>query len=569
MERPPQRINPEAAAAALLVLVLLAYLPALGAGFIWDDDDHVTENPTLRTVDGLRRIWLEIGAVPQYYPVVHTTFWIEYRLWGLAPLGYHLTNVLLHALSAILLWCLLRRLAIPGAWLAAAVFALHPVHVESVAWVTERKNVLSAAFYLAAAHAWLSFRPLDGDRPAVRETWRGYAAVVALFLGALLSKTVTATFPAAMLLIVWWKTGRVPRRQILPAAPLLAVGAAMGVLTAWMERSVVGAAGGAWDLTFAERLLVAGRAAWFYAAKLVWPRPLIFIYPRWPIDAGSAAQYLPPIAAASVLVLLWAMRGRIGRAPLAGSLFFVGTLFPALGFLNVYPMRYSFVADHFQYLASLGVLVPVVGCAAASIPDRGPWHRSAPVLGAALLAVLGALTLRQSAVYSDPETLWRDTLAKNPGAFSAHNNLGALLLARGDTREAREHFEQAARIAPDAPEAYDNLGIVLHEEGRYAEAIELYRKALDLDPLFADAHNNLAITLAAVGKLDEAVFQFEEAIRARPSFARARYNLGLALLRLGRADAAFSALAEAARYDPADPDIARAREEAAARRSRP
>ncbi len=570
MKRPRQRVVPEAGAAAgLVVLVLLAYLPALGAGFIWDDDDHVTENPTLRTADGLRRIWLEVGAVPQYYPMVHTTFWIEYRMWGLNPLGYHLTNILLHAASAILLWRLLKRLEVPGAWLAAAVFGCHPVHVESVAWVTERKNVLSAAFYLGAAHAWLSFRPLEGGPSQGRESWRGYPAVVALFLGALLSKTVTATFPAAMLVLAWWRTGRVAARQIAPAAPLLALGAGMGILTAWMERSVVGASGGAWDLSLVERVLVAGRAAWFYLAKLLWPHPLVFIYPRWPIDPHAAAQYAFPLGAAAVLFFFWSMRGRIGRAPLAGSLFFAGTLFPALGFLNVYPMRYSFVADHFQYLASLGVLVPLVAWAANSLARRGSWPLLAPALGAVALAVLGAATLRQSSAYSDPEALWRDTLAKNPDAFSAHNNLGALLLARGSTPEAREHFEEAARIAPEAPEAYDNLGIVLHRDGRYDDAIASYLRALAIDPAFADAHNNLAITLAAIGKMDEAVSHFEQAIRHRPAFARARYNLGLALLRLGRVPEAYAQLSEAVRYDPLDPDMRRGLEEAAARRALP
>src|SRR5215831_21076118 len=227
----------------IVLLVLLVYLPVLHSGFIWDDDSYVTENPTLRSLDGLRRIWFEVGAVPQYYPMVHSTFWLEYHLWGLNPVGFHLVNVLLHAAAAILLWQVLKRLKIPAAWLVATIFALHPIEVESVSWVTERKNVLSAVFYFAAALAYFRFAPPTESVVRNSRRWYWYAGALILFLAALLSKTVTCSLPAALLLVCWWKKGRVQWSDLLPLLPFLAVGAGLGLLTAGMEKYRVGAHG--------------------------------------------------------------------------------------------------------------------------------------------------------------------------------------------------------------------------------------------------------------------------------------------------------------------------------------
>ncbi|HOW19171.1 MAG TPA: O-GlcNAc transferase, partial [Phycisphaerae bacterium] len=339
------------AAAGLLLLALAVYIPAMRGGFVWDDDDYVTENRTLRSLDGLGRIWFDIRATPQYYPLVFTSFWLEYHLWDSRPGGYHVVNILLHGTSAVLLWLVLRRLAVPGAWFAAAVFAVHPVHVESVAWITERKNVLSGVFYLSAALVWLRFAGLDCPRAAEPRRRSLYAIGLFLFACALLSKSVTASLPAALLLVLWWKRGRIARGDFLPLVPFFALGAVMGLITAWVERHHVGAEGAEWALSAAERCLIAGRALWFYAAKLIWPVRLTFIYPRWPIDSGVWWQYLYPIAAVAAIGLLWGLRRRIGRGPLVAVLFFAITLAPALGFFDVYPMRYSFVADHFQYHA--------------------------------------------------------------------------------------------------------------------------------------------------------------------------------------------------------------------------
>jgi protein O-mannosyl-transferase len=529
------------AALALVLAVVLAHAAALSAGFVWDDDDYVTENPTLLDAAGLARIWTELGAVPQYYPLVHTTFWIEHHLWGERPLGYHAVNVLLHAGCAVLAWTILRRLEIPGAWLAAALFGVHPVHAESVAWIAERKNVLSGILYLGALLAWLDFDETRGRR--------SYARSLLLFVGALLSKTVTATLPAALLVVAWWKRGRITKGDVVPTLPYFALGIAGGALTSWMERFHVGATGGDWALGAAERLQVAGRAAWFYLGKLVWPHPLMFIYPRWRVDTWGPEAWLPPLAAIAVLAALWMLRSRIGRGPLAAASFFGLTLGPALGFVNIYPMRFSYVADHFQYLASLGPLALLAACAARL--DRKTLRAVAPVV----LVTLGVLTQRQERAYADEETLWRRTLATRPDVFLAQNNLGGMLLERGAVDEAEAHLLRAIAIEPTYPEAYDNLGIVLHRRGRLDEAIARYREALRLDPDYSFAHNNLGISLAEAGRIDEAIASFREAIRLKPDMARGHFNLGVALYRTGDAAGALAELREAERLAPGDADV--------------
>jgi tetratricopeptide (TPR) repeat protein len=523
----------------IVLLVFLAYLPALRGGFVWDDETYVTHNPTLHNLDGLQRIWFEVGAVPQYYPMVHTTFWLEYHLWGLNPFGYHLVNILLHAMAAILLWQVLLRLRIRGAWLAAVLFALHPVCVESVAWITERKNVLSAVFYFAAALAYLRFAPLE-QNDSGRQRWGWHRVALVLFMAALLSKTVTCSLPAALLLVCWWKKGRLRQNDIMPLLPFFATGVALGLLTAWMEKHHVGAQGAEWSLTFADRCLIAGRALWFYAGKLVWPAHLTFIYPRWVIEPAGWWQWLFPVATIGVVAGLWLARRRIGKGPLVAVLFFAGTLGPALGFVNVYPMRYSFVADHFQYLAGVG-LITLCAAGLARIPR---------VIPATLVVLLGALTWQQAGIYRNPETLWRDTLAKNPDCWMAHNNLGHLLSNQGHIEEAMEHYHKAIQIDPNSYETLGNLGNTLATLGRFDEAIKNYRKFIQINPNDAAALNNLALALVAQGRFDEAIENYYKAIQINPDYPDAQYNLGIALAAKGRSDEAIENYRNAIQINP-------------------
>jgi len=501
---------------ALLALVgFLVYLPAWHGGLIWDDDAHVTRLD-LRSLHGLWRIWFEVGATQQYYPVLHSAFWIEHRLWGDATLGYHLINVALHVAAGWLLVSILRRLAVPGAWLAGALLVLHPVAVESVAWISEQKNTLSTVLYLAAMLAYLRF-----DR---QRTWRWYAVSAGLFVLALLSKSVTATLPAALLVILWWQRGRLSgRRDVAPLAPCLAVGAGAGLFTAWVERTLLGAEGSAYALSAVERGLLAGRAVCFYLEKLLWPADLIFVYPRWSINAASVWQYLFPLAILALVAAAWSIRRR-SRGPLATLLLYIGSLFPALGFLNVYPFIYSFVADHFQYLASLAVFAAVAAGAVRwenSVSRPLLWAGRA--LGLVVLVTLGVLTWRQCGIYRDAETLYRVTFARNPSCWMAHNNLGVVLADQGRRDEAIAQYEQALRLKPDHAEAHDNLAIQLAAiPGRLPEAIDHSEQAVRLKPDSPVTRYNLAIQLAKMpARRSEAMAQFEAALRLKPDFAEA------------------------------------------------
>ena len=528
----------------LVCVTMVAYVPAMGSGFIWDDNWYVTNNPELRTVSGLGDIWFKIGAVPQYYPLVHTTFWVEYHLWGLNPLGYHVVNVSLHAISALLVWTVLRRLDLPWALLAGAIFALHPVHVESVAWITERKNVLSGLFYLLAWSAYLRFDPLTNHDPAGPNRRRYYALALVLFVCALLSKTVTASLPAAVLLLIWWKRGRLQRRDLIRLLPFFAVGIALAAVTVWMEAynlggTGTGASGEEWDFSAVERGLIAGRAVWFYAAKLLWPTNLIFIYPRWQIDSGLWWQYLFPVAALLAVAVLWRLRRRVGRGPLVAVLFFGGTLVPALGFFNVYPFRYSFVADHFQYLASLGLIAwfaGTVGRLVREYPLNPPW--AVPVAGVILVGALALLSWRQQRVYKDLNTLWTDTLAKNPDCWMAHNNLGTVLIKQGQIGPGVAHCREALRLNPGFAEAHVNVGLTLVRQGRMSKAITHLRAAVELDPDRAEVRHNLALGLAAAGRTQGAIDQYRRALQLAPNFAAAHLNLGNLLRESGRIDEA-------------------------------
>ncbi len=528
----------------LIAVTFLAYQQVWHAGFIWDDDAHVTR-PNLRTLHGLWRIWFEPGATQQYYPFLYSAFWLEYRWWGDLALGYHLVNILLHGAAALLLYRILRRLAVPGALLAAAAFALHPVCVESVAWISEQKNTLSAVFYLSAALAYIRY---DRERRL-----SGYILGIGLFALALLSKSVTATLPAALLVVFWWQRGRLAwKSDILPLVPWFVLGAGAGLVTAWMERTHVGATGAAYALGLAERFLVAGRAVWFYLGKIFWPVDLVFTYPRWVVDAGAPGQWEYPVAVVAVLVGLAALRNRF-RGPLAVALLFVGTLFPALGFINVYPFVFSYVADHFQYLALAIMLSAAAAGVALAVRRLPPGGRPVAMVAAmGVLAMLSGLTWRQGAMYADRDTLWRATIAKNPTGWMAYYNLGGDLLDAGRTDEAIATIEMGLKFGPNNADGHTNLGLALWKKGRTDEALAQYRRALAIEPDNVLAHLNLGNALLQTGRIDEAIVHYQWALAAKPEFAKAHTNLGDALLQSGRTDEAAAQYRQAIELDPRD-----------------
>ncbi|MCG3126306.1 MAG: Beta-barrel assembly-enhancing protease [Phycisphaerae bacterium] len=551
------RCHPLIAGLALLILTGLAYLPVGRAGFIWDDDHYVTENRTLHSLDGLRRIWLEPRAIPQYYPLVHTSFWVEYQLWGLRPLGYHAVNVALHALSAVLLWRLLRALAVPAAWFTAAVFAVHPVCVESVAWVTERKNVLSLCFYLAAGLCILRALPAQRavdvpsdaapPRPYVRH-W--YALALLAFLAAMWSKTVACTWPAAALVVLWARGGSLRLRDVALMLPFLAIGVALGLHTVALEREQVGALGPEWNFSTADRCLIAGRAVWFYAFKLIWPANLMFIYPRWQIDDADARQYVYPAALLGLLVALWLLRRRIGRWPLAATLVFTGTLFPALGFFNVFPMKFSFVADHFQYHAAIALLALFAATAARQLEHYHAPRAVTIAAGAAVIAALAATTFRQAGVYRDSDSVWRDCIARNPTAWMPRANLGYDLFKRGDLAAATPLLEEAARMRPTDSRQLVNLANAYIESGRLPDAYRVLLDALNANSTDPEVHYSLGVYFSRANEPDKAISRFTDAIRGNPEYAQAHANLAAILLTRGQAGDALPHLQHAITLRP-------------------
>jgi tetratricopeptide (TPR) repeat protein len=668
--------------ALLAAVTLAAYGPAIQGKFIWDDDKYVENNATLHTIHGLRDIWTRPCSIPQWYPLVHTTFWAEHHLRGLDPLLYHLDNVLLQIVNALLLWLALRRLGLRWAYAAALLFAVHPVMVESVGWITERKNVLSMTFYLGALLAYLAFDPFHRqDAERLPRHWGYYALFAFLYLCALLCKTVTFTLPVAILLLAWWKKGkwtqlltplvlapvaylmgtwsqtgsfqgiptnapfpqliqgwsatatfpagaglwatlllcqggalamlwfirrRVPWARVAALLPMLALGGAMGLVTAWIEKNYVGADGTAWNMNWAGHAILAARIAWFYLGKLLWPAPIMFFYPRWTIDASQAWQYLYPAAALALVAGLWLVRGRIGRGPLTAVLCFGLGLLPALGFFNVYPMRFSYVADHFQYHASLAIFALVAGVGAALIaragkllqrpPDASGGHSgttdaltrsqgSSPgapdrkqerfhfLLGAALTglaaAVLACLTWQQAHDYEDRRALWTNTLARNPQSWISMHNLACIQMDDA-FRDPRAHdLDQAVALFQRALIVYagGDPNCAAAQEDHQARDLIL-RSGGDANRVYDDVLVNLGIISLKKGNVaqeggylrqaDDYIRQahdyFHQALAVRPGVVNMRNRLGKIICEGGRPLDAMPYFQEALAIDPNNPD---------------
>ena len=502
----------------IVAATLVAHSRSVGNGFIWDDDFYVWNNPTLKTLGGIFDIWFRPLSIPQYYPLVHTTYWLEYRLWGDHPAGYHVVNVLLHAGNAVLLWFVLRRLDVPAAWLGALLFAVHPVGVESVAWVTERKNTLSLCLALGSLLAWLEFRN-EGTRP-----WRWYALSIALFAASLLAKTVTVSLVGVLLVLTWWKTGRITLRDLRLAAPYLAAGLPLAVATVWLEKHHVGAGNVDWGLSPFDRIVLAGRAVCFYASKLVWPHPLTFFYDRWQIDARQAWQWAFPAAVAAVLVGLVAVSGRIGRGPAAGAMLYCGLLFPALGFFDVYPFKFSFVADHFAYHAMPAFLAGMAAVAYAVSRQAGV---SLAIPAAGIISVFIALSWIRTGAFRDHETLYLDTLAKTPTCGIAAGNLGALYLEQGRLAEAipmLERGELLAQFPDDRARSLANLAECFLRLDRPREARETAQASLAANGTY---RGRWLLAQAAVRVGDQAVA--DQVIAALPAEDLSKPEIALAL----------------------------------------
>ena len=547
----------------LVAAVVLCFSPALPGDFLWDDDLHITANPTIVGPLGLKEIWTTAAA--NYFPLVLTNFWVQHALWGLNPLGYHVVTLLFHALAAVLLWRVLVRLNARGAWLGAALWALHPVQVESVAWICELKNTQSAVFFLGVILGWLrwlevgrvsdpmSASPMKShgeSSPRFSVSHSAYAGALVCALLAILSKPSTVPLPVVLALCVWWRRGRFTWRDLIPLVPFFLLSFGAAGWTIWEQRVNSGAQGAVWAQTWPERFVIAGRAVWFYIGKLAWPADLIFIYPRWEIAATPLA--FGPFAGV-VLVVAGLWRGRAGalRPGFFAAIFFGALLFPVLGFFSIYFFRYSFVGDHFQYLASMGPLA-LAGAAITVALDRWPavLGRVRPVFSALLIGGLGFLTWRESTVYLSSQTLWRATLARNPAASMAWFNLGSTLLKEGRHDEAIACLREGLRLRPDDAPGYNDLGCELVVVGRAEEALPIFARALELRPSYAEVHNNLGNALRSVGRVDEAVARYEQALQLKPAYAEAHNNLGCELAAKGRTTEAIYHLEQAVRLNP-------------------
>lgn len=529
-------------AVALLALTVIVYWPVKQAGFAWDDNKHFLENHAVTAPDGLKPIWTSF-VLPVYYPLTFTVFWLIYQVAGPNPLPYHVITLALHGVNAILLFFLLRRLNIRGAWVIAAIWAVHPVNVESVAWATELKNTLSGVWFFASLLCFLRYER------ELKPRW--FAGALLCFGAALLSKSSIVMLPAVLLLLAWWQRERIVRADIIRTLPFFVLSLLASVVAVWVQvrEKISQGTGRGWSLQLPERLIVTGKDLWFYASKAVCPVNLMFIYPRWSHNAHALTEWLPLIGAVALGIILWRFRRyQAARAALFALGYFVLALSPVLGFFDQYFYRYSFVADHFQYLASIGVIALAYAAITGIVQAQ---FLRLTIIAAALIS-LGFLSRQHMAIFTDEETLWRDSVARNPQAMITQNNLGLVLYGQLQYRRARECFEHGLQTNPNSAELHYNLGLVLTEIGRDKDAATQMQSALQLAPAFARAENELGFALLQLGQPTEAATHFHRALELDPDYVDAHNNLGKMLLGTGHLTEAETQFRQALQISAAD-----------------
>jgi tetratricopeptide (TPR) repeat protein len=533
-----------AAAALIFGVTFIVYASGIDGGFILDDDLYLTQNKLIADADGLYSFWFTTRAT-DYYPVSNSTLWLEWRMWGLNPTGYHVTNVILHAVASFLVYYVLNQLRVPGALLAGVLFAVHPVNVESVEWIAQRKGLLALVFFLFSL-LWYLRSQLKGPK-ASAQYW---LSLVAFALG-ILSKSSVAMLPLMLLLLIWWKR-HIVRRDWILLAPFLLFAIVLVLVNMQFQKQSMG------DFvrtaSLMQRLLAAGAVVWFYLYKAVLPFGLVFIYPQWNVDTANLLWWVPAIACVVVSLILWRLRQGWAKPLFVAWAFYLLALLPVMGFSDFGFMKYSLVADHYQYVAIVSVVAVV--SAYWSFWQRGsPLSRTSAMLTATVvICILIAMSRQQVALYRDAITLYQATTERNPTCWIAHYNLGCILSERKELQQAVDRFEEALKYKSDYPEAHDNLGVALALQRRYPEAIEHYREAARLKPGLPRPHLNLGISLAYTGQLDEGISEFREAIRLEPSLAEAHFNLGGALALQNKKADAIASYNAAVRFKPDWPE---------------
>jgi protein O-mannosyl-transferase len=567
--------------AAIVIAVVVVYLPTLRGDFVWDDFLLITGNPLLQNFSGLLEIWSG-GRTADYFPLTNTVFWIEHYLFGVNATGYHAVNILLQIANALLVWRLLKRLNIPGAWLAGLIFGIHPVHVASVAWISELKNLLAMFFALLSI---LCFLELDETR--LRNSATVYAASLVFFALALLSKTQVVFLPFVLLLCAWWrdkktagtKTSPDLRRDLIRTFPFFLVAIVFGLVTMWFQNRGIGEEEiviGSLPRRFAN----AAMAIWWYTAHLFAPVRLMAIYPNWRFDSPRVLEWLPLIALIGVLASLWHWRNRGTRGAFFAVACFVVALLPVLGLVRMaYVRSGTLVADHLQYFADVPLLALFCAGVAYAWNQR---QRTAKIATATIVTLLvgamGTYAFGRTEVYRNEETLWPDNLSKNPDAWQAHIMMAQRRFKQERYAEAAYHAGRAAELKPELADIHNQLGLAYCRLERFEEGIAEYRKALQLKEakpataknagvakIRANLANALAITAnhlsesaptipeEAMRGYDEAVRQYEEALELDPQQPAIHRNLGMLLAQLGRYDEAIPHLRATLQMVPNEP----------------
>ena len=564
----PFRLHWSLTAAAIVALTLAAYVPVMTGEyeFLWDDLGLITRNrfvnpnepPHLPGGTGLRKLWTA-GEQLDYWPLTATTFWVEWRIWGARATGYHVTNILLHAIGAVLVWAVLKRLKVPAPWLAAAIFAVHPVCTASAAWISERKNTLSMVFFLLSILAYLRFDA------AGRERW--YALSLAAFVAAMLSKASVATLPVVLLGILWWLHGRVRLRHVLRSLPFFAVSLGLSLVTVLYQHRTIGSENVRPE-GLLSRIAAAGWAVWFYIYKALVPVDLMLTYPRWHVDTASVLSFVPLVLLAAIIaglaVLAMRYRHAWARAGLFAFGYFTVTLAPALGLIAMSWHKFSLVADHFQYLSLAAVPALIVG-GAARLVRRAPRAVRGTVLsaGGIVVLLLVGLTWHQQRIYRNDKTIFTDTVEKNPRSWLAHEHLGYIAGLQAGAAEAQNRPEEWRRQLQDAVKhhsraielyefsgSHTNLANALARLGRFAEAEHHYRRAIELNPTSATGYYNMGIHMGRLRRRDEAISYYRLAIRRDPAHLGARNNLGGVLYETGRIPEAIEQYRQVLALDP-------------------